>query len=82
MHVRINEDSNSFITRYGFNSETVNIEPWVNFLKPENHLISSDNDLLFLRGHNVNGNWLCAFDSSSKRLWIVVFYPDPSDGLP
>lgn len=78
VHLRISEDTDSFVARYGFNSKFANVEPWVDFLKPENRLVPYENDLLFLRGHNANSRWSCVFDPNSKRLWMVVFYPDPA----
>lgn len=81
-HAKLNEDGEAFVSRHGFTSESVEIDPWIEVLKPENRLISYENDLRFLEGRNTSHHWLGVFDLTSGRLWVVVFYPDSSGALP
>lgn len=81
-HAKLNKDGEAFASRNGFTSESVEIGPWIEVLKPENRLISYENDLRFLEGRNTSHRWLGVFDLTSGRLWMVVFYPDPSGTIP
>ncbi len=82
-HIRLPDRSvDEFTEVNGFSDTTVAVEPWIEFLRPENNEIPGNASLLYRSGRGETNAWLCALDRNSGRLWMVVFYPDPAGTPP
>jgi hypothetical protein len=82
-HLKLREqDIASFANMHKFDTEPVNVPPWIDALSLENRVIPMDADLRYLEGRSVENRWVCVLDQSSGRLWIVFFYPDLGGDLP
>lgn len=58
------------------------VKQYINILKPQNRALPSSKTIYLAHGRNDSQRWDLVLDNNTSRLWIVLFYPDPSGDRP